>query len=942
MQARGSHVGGIDRDEENLIIGHLNVRSLFTGFEHFADLVIQNKFDVMCVTETWLDVDVSLDVVRLEGYSFIHKSRPGRGGGVGIYIQNDLSYREVFSDIQPVDGLEYILTEVVVGKLKFLVIAIYRSPSSNAMLVVNHLDDLVALVTPSYDNVLLLGDINIDHSVDNIASQAISSFGFSQIINEPTRVTLTSQKIIDVIYVNCTHLVTSTGTLNGDLISDHRAVFCTMKSSHFRSKPKHITYRDFKHFSHADFCLDLQMVPWDQVYYLDSIDDKVRFLTENIIALFDIHAPYVTSRVSKPFAPWLTPCIKKLMSDRNKALSKYKKSKLASDWVSYKQIRNQTLAAVRREQAAFIKFVHVNSGNKGLWSALRCFNIKSKQNCEIPVNLRDVNAINRYFSSVYSPPNSCPATTKQFLSSRYNESISFGFKMISECDVGEIILKLKSNSRGCDDLSALMLKYCAPAISTHITHIINCCLETGYFPEAWKLSLIKPLPKVKNPLKYSDLRPISLIPVLAKILERVVHVQVNDYLEANHIISHLQSGFRRGFSTTSVLANTSDAIFRAWDVRYISTLILLDFSKAFDTLDHDLLCAKLAYYGFDSLSVHFFKSYLANRGQVVLLDDLISEPGFISSGVPQGSVLGPILFLIYTSDIFARVKHTDIIAFADDTQLNYSFPPSNIVDACNKINCDLKSISDYAQQNNLKLNSSKSAVMCFCQLGKNKDFVLENLKLTLNGVFLHPTSSARNLGVLFDDDMRFRKHVSALVNKAYVALKLLYSNKDIFDFKLRKKLCESLVLPILHHAIGVYYSCLDNFTKNRLQKIQNSCCRYIFRLRRFDHVSHKIRELQWLDVSHLYDYHLSVFTHKILLTASPPYLYEKLIFRRNMHGSNLRNTFQLDIPKHRTSTFERSFIYNAVNVYNNLGSSLKSLPVNSFRKSVRQHFFSLQ
>ena len=383
--------------------------------------------------------------------------------------------------------------------------------------------------------------------------------------------------------------------------------------------------------------------------------------------------------------------------------------------------------------------------------------------------------------------------------------------------------------------------------------------------------------------------------------------------------------------------NVSDNIITSLDNGLATALVLLDFSKAFDTLDHSLLCAKLNFYGFDPVSVNFFESYLIGRQQKVILDESFSRIAHVTSGVPQGSVLGPILFLIYTSDIFDKVEYSNINAFADDTQISFPFSPKEVERACANINHDLSSIAEYSMSHNLKLNPDKCNALLFCS--KRLELSIKShIQLQINGKAIHITNVARNLGVIFDCRLRFQEHVSLLIKKCYLALRLLYTNEKIINFSLRKKLAESLVLPILNYCIIMYFPCLDKTTQYRLQKIQNSCCRFVFGLRKYDRVSAKIKELGWLTIENAFKYHLAVFVHRLLYTSSPPYLREKLSFRHNVHQLETRYNYKLSVPRFHSTIFTRSFTYCATKLYNSLNDDLKNIPVNSFRKKVRTFF----
>ena len=524
------------------------------------------------------------------------------------------------------------------------------------------------------------------------------------------------------------------------------------------------------------------------------------------------------------------------------------------------------------------------------------------------------------------------------MNSKFNEDLSFQFKLATIEQVSNGINNLKSNAQGSDQISALMLKYCSPVISKHVTHIVNCCLELGYFPECWKLSLIKPLPKTKKPATYGDLRPVSILPALSKVLERIIYNQLYEYVVNNGIINSLQSGFRKGHSTTTVLLNIVDDIFRSTDLGKATLLILLDFSKAFDTLDHSLLCAKLYYHGLDEVSLSFFKNYLSGRFQRVFVEGGVSDFVRITSGVPQGSILGPLLFLIYTADIFNCVSHSSVQAFADDTQIIYSFEPAFTEQACVSVNEDLRAIEQYAENNNLKLNAAKCSMLIFCPK-KHRLSMEENVQLFINQTRLQPVKTAKNLGLIIDTKVRFSEHVSMVINKCYAVLKPLYTNISIINFKLRKKLCESFILPKINYANIVYFPCLDTLTLIRLQRMINTCCRFVCRLKKFDHISERLTQLKWFKIRRSYEYHLSVFVHRLLQTSSPSYLRHKLKYRLNVHDLDLRYTHRLALPRFHTAKFKNSFSYNAPTIYNEISDDIKRMSLDSFRKKIKHMIF---
>jgi hypothetical protein len=475
---------------------------------------------------------------------------------------------------------------------------------------------------------------------------------------------------------------------------------------------------------------------------------------------------------------------------------------------------------------------------------------------------------------------------------------------------------------GDDNITLQMIKLCFPLISNHILHIINCCIEQSYFPAKWKTALVTPLPKTSTTTSLNDLRPISLLPTLSKILEKIVYQQMIAYVDSCNILPVSQSGFRKAHSTTSALLNITDNILRGYDQNLLTILVSLDYSKAFDTIDHDLMCAKLHYYGFSISSIDFFKSYLYNRYQKVTIKSLCSDSALVASGVPQGSILGPLLFLIYISDLEQVIRHCNIQCYADDTQLLYSFDPNNYKDAVRTINDDLQRIFTFSSEHNLVLNPNKSVCMLFGP--KKKSISIRNqLSIKINGNNLNFSNKCKILGVFIDDKLSFAEHVSSLLQKSYIRL----------NFKLKKQLCESLVLSIFSYGNIIYYPFLTQIQKRRIQMIQHMCCRFISNLRKFDHISISLSKLNWLSFENKFKYLFLVFIYKLIKTSSPDYLIKKLVFRNTIHCANLRNVDNLTIPVHKTSQFKKSFSYNSAILFNTFYINKSSL--NGFQQYAR-------
>uniref|UniRef100_V5GR23 Putative RNA-directed DNA polymerase from transposon BS n=1 Tax=Anoplophora glabripennis TaxID=217634 RepID=V5GR23_ANOGL len=419
-----------------------------------------------------------------------------------------------------------------------------------------------------------------------------------------------------------------------------------------------------------------------------------------------------------------------------------------------------------------------------------------------------------------------------------------------------------------------------------------------------------------TPRELKDLRPISILPALSKILEYIVKDQIMNHLTINNILPVEQSGFREGHSCSTALLNVTDHIFRATDSGLCSILVLLDYSKAFDTISHDILENILMFAGFDISAVQFISNYLVGGQQRVVLKNDISNYINTNCGVPQGSVLGSTLFSLYTSSFPNFLKHCKIQMYADDTQLFYSFHPNDIQNSCIIINSELETLRRISLEHSLRLNPTKCVTMLFASRVKYAQ-LLPEVNITVDNVQLEVKNEVKVLGLTIDSDLRFNKHISNCVKKSIINLKILYKSRHILSEKLKILLCQSLVLSVFNYGDTVYGPCLAQAISQRIQKIQNYCLRFIYGIRKRNRVRHKLMNTKWLDMKNIRLHHSATLFKTIILNKSPQYLYNKIRFRTD-HNLNTRFKGNLTPPSHKTATFERWFSYNMPTIYNAL------------------------
>lgn len=928
-------------------LAHINARSLSAGFNNIKENILENDYNIFLISETWLSDTIDNRAVEIEGYHLVRADRTGRGGGVGIYLKKTVQFELL--EVSKSNFSEQLWIKILIHKKKYGIGVVYRPPNSNSNEFFEHFEDVIANILPTCDGVIAMGDININLlDLDNINTKRcnafLDAFDLKQIITEPTRITSNKLSLIDVIFCSNEDDICSRGVdQSSNFQSDHQLIYCTLNTNKPRVRTYFKTYRDFANFNYNEFLQELVIIPFFKIYEMDNIDLKVTFFNDLILNIFDKYAPIKTARCTKPRAPWMTDNIKLMIRLRDQAFSRFKKSGNSEHYNYYKGLRNFTTSAIRNEKKAYLSHRIRHGNSKTLWKDLDNLNIyNKKKNIDIPLFIGTPDDINDYF--INSVKNLCNYSVQESIDFYTNHSkkifeTKLLFMPLNDIEILNIINSISSDSLGYDKINITMVKYCCPHILPFVTHIINYCLENNVFPEIWKTSYVIPLPKTDIPTQLKDLRPISILPALSKVLEKAVSLQIKVHLEIYNILPQFQSGFRANHSCTTAVAHITDDIIKATDNEMLTALILLDYTKAFDCVNHNVLFAIFHYIGFSENVIIFFSNYLSNRKQIVKIQNNYSEALILESGVPQGSILGPLLFSIYTCNLHSVLEHCLVHCYADDTQLYYSFSPSDIDAANTVINRDIKALVQASNNHSLILNPNKSVLMLFGSRSQRNRYI-NDLNISIEGTSLQCVTESKNLGFFLDTDLRFKKHINNCIKRAFCNLKKIYASKDLLDKKTIQMLCDSLVLSHFSYGDVVYGPCLDVITSRRIQRIQNSCIRLICGLRGREHVSHKLKEIHWLNMANRRLLHASVFYHKVVITQTPPYLYNKIRFRTDVHNVNIRRKSMITSSMHKTVLYERCFLFNIYKVYNEIPADLKQYSkIAVFKMHMRKALF---
>ena len=518
----------------------------------------------------------------------------------------------------------------------------------------------------------------------------------------------------------------------------------------------------------------------------------------------------------------------------------------------------------------------------------------------------------------------------------------FQFSEVTGLDVVRAVKSIKTNATGVDDISAFFIKASIEHTADILADIINASFENNFFPSRWKQAIVKPIPKISNPLQASDFRPISLLSAFSKIAEKIAAKQMLEFLREHKLLDKLQSAYKIAHSTVTALLTVSDDIYKALDDSEMVLLTLLDYSKAFDTANHRLILAKLKFFGFQENALSWITSYLSDRSQMVRTDT-DSDWEFIKNGVPQGSILGPLLFTVLVSDISDHIPSGSYHTYADDVQWFLNFKCTESIKTFETANAVMENIVDFSKNNFLKLNTDKTKYIIIGSKGNLKKLAEVPLPpLVVNGDIIERKTDVKNLGIIFDENLFWTNYINSIVSKAYGRLKQAYKFRNFLSMESRFKIIETYVLSLFNYG-DVLYNNISVRLANKIQRVQNSCMRFVYGLRKYDHISHCFEINKTLNMENRRKIHSLVLMHKISLGLAPEYLSEKIIRHSDLHAYNTRARENLAVPRVnsalRTNTFFISIpkLYNDVLTFLNANEESK-ISLNTFKEKCKKYF----
>ena len=677
--------------------------------------------------------------------------------------------------------------------------------------------DSVNILNP---NTLLLGDFNINLLVKQPAWETlICSVGLTQVLNQPTRVTNTSSTLIDHIYTSDRRMLVNASVVQ-TAISDHFPVICTLSfgsTTKLRKGHTYVHYRTFKNFHKDHFLLDLSKCQFEHVSNCSDPEDAARAFLNIFLPVIDKHAPIRKKRVKHPNLPtWMTSDIMSAMKIRDQL----KKDK---QFDAYKKQRNRVTMMIRfAKKDYFSKLIAQDKSTSQLWRAMNALTNATKQKHSPTTNSFSADEYNNFFlSQVHtiippdSPTSSFTSTSfatklSDFCDSKLDDNDEFCIPPMTVSEVTRYVLHLK-NKRSLDynNLNSSLLKLSLPYTVDSLTYIYNLCISKNSFPTFFKIAKVIPIPKSKDINTIDNYRPISILSILSKPIERHVHNHLMRYMEERNLFHIYQSGFRPKHSCTTALIRLCNTWLNALNEHNTVGTVFLDLRRAFDLVDHGILVEKLHCYLRNPSTTSFFMSYLANRKQAVYHNGSVSNIGTLTCGVPQGSILGPLLFCIFINDLPLHLNHIDVSLdlFADDSSLHCMSKEVSTIQ--NILQKSVNVVNNWCSVNKMALHPLKSKCMLITTRQKYQLQPLP-LNLYLDSNKIEQVQEHKVLGVIIDAHLSWSSHVN------YICKRL---SQNVF-------LLSKLRFYVDITALKTFFFCTLPFTYQLCICCLVQCCRY--------------------------------------------------------------------------------------------------------------------
>ena len=921
------------------LICSVNIRSLLkreTNLKEFLHTVKSVK--ILAIQEVF---DIK-NIPHFENYHPIYfRLREGRiGGGLAFLISSDIKFTKVVS---PFSNVESLAIDCEYKNKSFRVINLYKPPKIAHS---EYFDFLKELPIRAKDKELvILGDFNLDSQKgeDEDTVLYLASHGLGNVIDVPTRVTSETQTILDHCY---TTLKKSRGIVFvTDELADHWPIALEIGHKEKKIKPedKLIPLQNEKALKVLKD--SLSKIDWSPVTSDNSINAFSTF-QKMFSEKHTTACPLIA--FNKKFVPLQPYMTKGLLKSRRTKMKLYRKAALKksnSAWEKYKSYCSIYKKVLKKAKFSHYKkeFDKANRDTRKIWQLAdgicgrkqgKCNEIGDIQGCNNDQEKSDKFA--QFYSQIpYSLANELPPSNtsyKEFLP-KVNLTKPFKFQKVTEKSVLNTIKGLKpKTSFSFDYVSNKQLKFIAEEICEPLTHLINLSFRLSYTPPEWKRSRIIPIFKSGDKELVSNYRPIALLSTMSKILEKEMSYQMWRHLEQNQIISNQQYGFKRKCCCEHLLIDLMDKVFKSKNKGKYMVSIFLDIRKAFDCVDHSILKGKLAHYG---LPADWFSNYLADGEQIVFVGNKKSKEVKVNIGVRQGSILGPILFLVMIGDL-SKASNFYALMYADDTSLLAE--NESIEELYSDINNELKKVESWFCANRLSIHPDKCRYILFSN-EKPPDSLRIGGKEILQISENSPEKSFKIVGLYLDPNINFHHHIAHVRKKVGAALALIARRKRHLPNRVKLLLFNALIQSHIQFAISIWGSTSDTIL-DPLVKLQKKCIRVVMGANWVAHCDPLWRKSNCLKLKDLHELSCCKLAYKIVHKTAPAGLDNA--FESQLPRQRRNETFpQLRVPFARINTTQNLPAYQIPFLWNSLPRNISMKSPETFQRSFKQHKMTL-
>ena len=910
---------GLEHDK--LKIASLNINSLLHSdrLQQIEDILKWNNISALCLQETKLCPDTDPSCFTIPNYVAYSNPRTRRGGGVLIFVRSDITSRQLIHLENKTTHLEHVCAEIYVQGKRILLSSFYRPPSCNKEEFKNCLYSTLSKLqnnSPAFN--VIAGDINYGGQYDFYNTLPVSSFDLEvgdifqqhslcQLIDIFTRVSSSpnySVSLLDHIYIDRTDIVSSICVWPG--LSDHNGVCIQLNISCKKPKKKTLQKYQFNDVPSQNInSLKTHIQTFNQQTQWTS-DQHAEELTRHLITGLERFIPKVSFPEREHDCPWSSSMLRRILRRKHSAYKVFRQSaenlrqlrptdrhyyqmrvRVSQKESDFKKASNEYKKASRHEKNKYFSTLKNVWSNPNI-SSKKKFGIlqklsKTSKNASIPPLLQSgkifddstekANLFNRFFcdKSQVPNPNEVPPNLEKIATHDKFEHIN-----TSHYEIGQLIKTMKSSNYSPCGVSQTFIKFLKThtglVISKHISDLFNRIFSTGCFPQCWKVAHLTPIFKKKgSKSEIENYRPISILPTLSKLCEMVIHSRLLTHLVSNSIISKVQAAYLPGDSTTQQLISLIHNIKTTMSSKNIAHAVFLDVSKAFDAIWHQGLLAKLEQINISGEAFKLFNSYLEKREAVTVVDGHKSSPLPLKAGVPQGSSLGPLLFIIFINDLVSNLETTPFL-FADDCTLLAK--ADSTFETTNQLNRDLTKIFSWSLIWKVNFNASKSCEMIFSKSYLISQPLILGLQI-IERVHLH-----KHLGIYIQSNLSWEKQVTSIVKKVNMKLSIINSVKGL-SRQCLDVLYKLHVRSSIDYGILVFGPSLNQTQLKTLDNLNYRAAKLVVGAQKYTSFDKIMRELAWEDTSTRLHYLCVTQFYKIIHHMTTPLVRECLPPRLN-------------------------------------------------------------